>query len=43
MEQEDELVGLQKIKGCSQKYGNKKGVTSGSSNYFGKVGSYVKR
>ena len=43
MEQEDELVGLQKIKGCSQKYGNKKGVTSGSSNYFGKVGSYEKR
>ena len=32
-----------KIKGCSQKYGNKKGVTYGSKNYFGKVGSYEKR
>ena len=32
-----------KIKGCSQKYGNKKRVTSGSGNDFGKVGSYEKR
>ena len=35
MEQEEETGGeitilLQKIKGCSQQYGNNKGVTSGS-------------
>ena len=32
-----------KDKNCSQKYGHKKGMTSGSGNYFGKVGSYEKR
>ena len=37
------LLLQKKNKGCSQKYGNKKGVTSGSGNYLGKVGSYEKR
>ena len=52
VEQEEELGSkitndhyyyYKKIKGCSQKYGNNKGVTSGSGNYLGKVGSYEKR
>ena len=37
------LLLLQKVKGYSQKYGNNKGVTSGSGNYLGKVDSYEKR
>ena len=46
MEQEKELGGkliITKKLGLLTKYGNNKGVTSGSENYLMRVGSYEKR